>query len=134
MTLAATLIGSGVGAEELTVTTAPPVVVHTVPQAGATEVEPTVTELAVTFSKDMRDGSWTWGKLSDATFPPVTSPPQFQDKRRCVLPVRLAPGKTYVVWINTEQIRHFTDTDGRPAVPYLLVFQTKRESNMDSPE
>jgi hypothetical protein len=124
--LSAVLIGTAVWGEDLTITTAPPVVVHTIPQAGATEIDPTLTALQVTFSKDMRDGHWTWWKLSDATFPPLAGQPQFTDKRTCILPVKLEPGKTYVVWINTEQTANFKDTDGRPAVPYLLVFQTKR--------
>ena len=35
------------------------------------------------------------------------------------------PGKTYVLWINTQKHNAFRDTRGNPAVPYLLVFQTK---------
>jgi hypothetical protein len=47
-----------------------------------------------------------------------------KDKKTCVLPVKLESGKTYVVWLNSEKIENFKDSDGRAAVPYLLVFRT----------
>jgi RNA polymerase sigma-70 factor (ECF subfamily) len=38
---------------------------------------------------------------------------------------KLEPGKTYVLWFNQGRFNSFRDTDNNPAVPYLLVFQTK---------
>src|SRR5262249_28757360 len=38
----------------------PPVVVKTIPEAGATNVSPGTIEIKVTFSKEMADGSWSW--------------------------------------------------------------------------
>src|SRR5687768_12050423 len=38
----------------------PPVVVKTVPEAGAQNVAPGEVEIRVTFSKKMKDGSWSW--------------------------------------------------------------------------
>ena len=49
-----------------------------------------------------------------------------QLKRTCVLPVKLEPGKTYAIWLNSQKFGNFKDTDGRSAVPYLLVFRTGR--------
>lgn len=46
------------------------------------------------------------------------------DRRTCVMPVKLAPGRTYVVWINRGKFDSFRDTGNNPAVPYLLVFGT----------
>jgi hypothetical protein len=48
------------------------------------------------------------------------------DKRTCVLKVKLESGKTYAIWVYTEKFTNFKDADGRPAVPYVLVFQTRR--------
>jgi len=31
----------------------------------------------------------------------------------------------YVLWFNRARFNSFRDTDNNPAVPYLLVFQTK---------
>ena len=44
---------------EPTVANMPPVVVKTIPQSGDLEVDPGLTEIRVTFSKDMMDGSWS---------------------------------------------------------------------------
>jgi len=114
-------------AADVTVGTAPPVVVKTVPQAGADDVDAALGQLTVTFSKEMTDGSWSWAVLSKESFPPLAGKPRFlADKRTCVLPVRLEPGKTYAVWINTSKLGNFKDAAGQSAVPYLLVFQTRK--------
>ena len=41
------------------------------------------------------------------------------------MPVKLEPGKTYVVGVNSERFRNFKDEKGHPALPYLIVFRTK---------
>ena len=46
-------------AASISLETAPPVVVKTIPAAGATDVEPGLTEIRVTYSKAMQDGSWS---------------------------------------------------------------------------
>ena len=112
--------------DELSERKAPPVVVKTIPPSGATEVDPDLRELRVTFSKPMRDGSWSWVKLNDTTFPVMTSTPRFlPNNQTCVMPVKLQPGKLYAVWINFEGATNFKDTDGQAALPYLLIFKTK---------
>jgi RNA polymerase sigma factor (sigma-70 family) len=112
----------------VSVKTLPPVVVRTVPAAGDVSVDATKTsEIRVTFSKDMADNSWSWSQISDETFPKITGKIRYdKDKRTCILPVKLEPGKTYVIWLNSEKFENFKDADGKPAVPYLLVFETKR--------
>jgi hypothetical protein len=122
------LLGLGARADEPTVENALPVVVKTIPMAGAEDVDPKLTEIKVTFSKDMMDESWSWVQLSDATFPKIEGKIRYEkDKRTCVLPVKLEAGKTYAVWINfAEKFENFKDTDGRVAVPYQLVFKTKK--------
>ena len=118
-------VGQG---DKVSVATMPPVVVKTVPQAGNTHVDAaTVTSVQVTFSKQMADGSWAWANISADSFPTMTGQPSYDKKRRtCTLPVKLEPGKAYAIWLNTEKFQDFRDTDGRPAIPYLLVFETKK--------
>src|SRR5436853_4146816 len=83
------------------VKTAPPVVVTTEPRAGADDVDPALTEIKVTFSKDMQNGNWAFAQLSKETFPQTTGKPHYlDDKRTCVLPVKLEPGKTYILALN----------------------------------
>jgi RNA polymerase sigma-70 factor (ECF subfamily) len=120
-------LGAPTRADEVTLEAVPPVVVKTVPEAGAAGVDPKLTEIKVTFSKDMQDGSWSWSTLSKESFPEVDGKPKYlADKRTCVLPVKLEAGKTYAVWVNTEQFGNFKDAQGQSAVPYLLVFKTKK--------
>lgn len=122
----AMLLGSAAIADEVTLDTVPPVVVSTFPAAGSAEVDPALKEIRVTFSKTMRDGSWSWAMIDRAHFPRQAGDPKFSgDKLTCLLPVELEPGKTYAIWVNSEKLRSFSDTEGRPAVPYLLVFRTK---------
>ena len=113
--------------QEVTVKTMPPSVVKTIPQAGDTAVDPATKEIRVTFSKDMlTDRMWAVVQTSKETFPSVDGKIHYlDDQRTCVIPVKLEPGKTYVLWFNRAQFNSFRDTDNNPAVPYLLVFQTK---------
>ena len=113
-------------AEEITLDSARPVVIKSVPEAGSASVDPSTTEIRVTFSKQMQPGVWSWGMVDKETYPGTSEAPKYlDDKRTCVLPVKLQPGKTYAVWINTEKLQNFKDTKGMVAVPYLLVFKTR---------
>jgi RNA polymerase sigma-70 factor (ECF subfamily) len=125
--LVGSLTGAAARADDVTLESVPPVVVKTVPEAGTADVDSRRTEIKVTFSKEMQDGSWSWVTHSKESFPKGEGKPKYlADKRTCVLPVKLEPGKTYAVWVNSEKFGNFKDTDGRSAVPYLLVFKTKK--------
>ncbi len=105
----------------------PPVVVQTVPESGAADVDPNLVELRVTFSTPMLDGNWAWTIWGDEHFPEMTGQPHYlADGRTCVLPVRLKPGKLYATWLNSEYHQGFMDTDDQRAMPYLLIFQTRQ--------
>jgi len=109
-----------------TVANQSPVVVETWPVAGAHDVPPGPMEIRVRFSKPMTADSWSWSTAWENSTPESAGNPHYlNDGRTCVLPVKLAPGTTYGFWLNSEKFRNFTDRDGRPAVPYLLMFSTK---------
>ena len=115
-------------ADEITLEKARPVVIKSVPESGADAVSPDTTEISVTFSKPMKAGSWSWAMLDKESYPGTNEPPKYlEDKKTCVLPVKLQPGKTYAVWINSEKLAGFKDTKEQPAVPYLLVFKTREK-------
>ncbi|HOO77645.1 MAG TPA: Ig-like domain-containing protein [bacterium] len=117
----------GAAAAEISVRSMPPVVVATVPVAGALEVDPSLGEIKVTFSKDMQtERMWSWVRITRETFPEIEADKihYLPDRRTCVLPVRLEPGRTYAMWINSLENDTFRDTENNPAVPYLLVFRT----------
>ena len=107
----------------------PPVVVKTFPESGASGVDPALAELRVTFNAPMKVGQWAWCTWGEGPeyFPEMRGTARYlEDGRTCVLPVTLAPGKVYAVWINTREHVSFQDRSGRPAVPYLLIFETRK--------
>ncbi len=131
MMLLAGVLAIGVGIvqaeNKITVKSMPPVVVKTFPQAGETTVDSSIKEISVTFSKEMMTKNmWSWVMVSKESFPDISGEVKYlKDKKTCVAPVNLEPGKTYAIWFNSQNHNAFRDTDNNPAVPYLLVFQTK---------
>jgi RNA polymerase sigma-70 factor (ECF subfamily) len=127
MTLAAGA-GAAEPAKEVSIKAMPPSVVKTVPSAGDTAVDPALKEIKFTFSKDMNTNrNWSFCQISKETYPELAGEIHYlDDKRTCVLPVKLQPGKTYVIWANRAQFNNCRDAGNHPAVPYLLVFETRK--------
>ena len=74
----------------------------------------------------MQDGSWSWVKAFDETFPKMTGKPHFTpDKRTCVLPGSLDPGKAYVIWLNHPPSQHFQNQNGHQP---LRTFSSSRRA------
>ena len=104
----------------------PAVVVKTVPEAGSKDVAPGEMEIKVTFSKEMSDGSWSWASAWQNSEPEFIGKPKYlNDRKTCVVKVKLEPGKSYGWWLNSQKFGNFKDTNGRSSVPYLLVFKVK---------
>ncbi|MCW5552913.1 MAG: Ig-like domain-containing protein [Verrucomicrobiae bacterium] len=125
-----TALGANViGAEktpDVSVKNMPPSVVKTIPAPGETAVDPALKEICVTFSKDMlTNRMWSVCQISKETFPESAGPIRYVDQRTCVMPVKLEPGRTYVLWFNRGQFNAFRDAQNQPSVPYLLVFETR---------
>ena len=117
------LAGGGISVQSM-----PPVVVESFPQAGDTKVDPAISEVRVTFSKDMMTNNmWSWVIHTKGSFPEIAGEVRYlADGRTCVAPVKLYPGRKYAIWFNSPNYRHnaFRDRANNPAVPYLLVFET----------
>ncbi|MCK4298142.1 MAG: Ig-like domain-containing protein, partial [Planctomycetes bacterium] len=108
-------------------TEGPPRIVSTAPPAGATDVDPHLSEISVAFDRDMARGfSWTGG---GQVYPEVTDRPQWVDNRTCVLPVKLEEGRYYRVGINSKSHRNFKAAYGAPALPTAIYFCTKGSSD-----
>lgn len=104
----------------------PPVVVKTVPEAGSKNVAPGEMEIKVTFSKEMKNNSWSWSTAWKDSSPEMLGKPRYEaDGKTCVIKVKLEAGKTYAYWLNSQKFVNFKDKGGHSAVPYLLAFQTK---------
>ena len=105
-------------------TTPYPQVVETTPAAGSTEIDPKLTEISVTFDRDMSEGmSWTGG---GAEFPgDVSRKATWIDKRTCVLPVKLKKAAYFRVGINSKSYQNFKAADGTATPPSAIFFTTK---------
>ena len=107
----------------------PPKIVATSPAVGATDVDPGLTEITVTFDQEMGGGmSWTGG---GPEFPPVPEgqKAQWRDKRTCVLPVKLEAGHYYRMGINSTSHQNFSSDHGLAARPSAIYFTTQGASD-----
>src|SRR5581483_2345726 len=104
---------------------AAPKILFTKPVEGATDVDPGLREITVTFDQDMGEGfSWTG---SGPEFPPSADgeKPQWRGKRTCVLPVKLEAGHHYRVGINAPSFHNFCSAEGTAVEPSSISFTTK---------
>jgi hypothetical protein len=102
-----------------------PKILFTKPANGATDVDPGLTEITVTFDQDMSEGfSWTGGGPEYPPAPEGTQA-QWRGKRTCVLPVKLEAGHHYRVGINSPSYRNFRSAGGEPAELSSISFTTK---------
>lgn len=102
-----------------------PRVVALDPPQGATDVDPSTTLLRATFDRPM-EGSWSWVTEGSDSFPPTTGDAYFEaNARTAALPVRLEPGRSYVVWLNSGEFRLFRDVEGTPSEPLRWTFTTR---------
>jgi Peptidase family S41/Bacterial Ig-like domain len=106
----------------------PPTVVKSVPIDGATDVDPGLTEIRITFDQPMdpRGFSFVGG---GETWPgtPGTRP-RWVDDRTCALPVTLRPKHNYSLGVNNQTFTNFRSVQGEAAVPFPLSFTTAASS------
>jgi RNA polymerase sigma-70 factor (ECF subfamily) len=102
-----------------------PVVVSMSPANGAVGVDPRTTELRVEFSVPMGGGfSWTGGGEGYPAAREGQRPRWTEDRRACVLPVRLEPNRSYRLGLNSPSHRNFQSAAGVPLDPLVYTFQT----------
>lgn len=117
------------GAAPATDPQGPPRIVSTSPAVGATDVDPGVSEISVTFDRDMGGGcSWTGG---GPVYPTIDQGKkiEWRDRRTCVLPVKLESGRYYRVGINSKSHQNFRSAKGVPARPSVIYFTTEGASD-----
>jgi beta-lactamase regulating signal transducer with metallopeptidase domain len=109
------------GAEE----SGPPQIVKLTPENGATEVDPSLTELEVTFDRPMAGGfSWAGGGERFPTIPEGQKPSWSADRKTCTLPVVLEPNKQYQLGLNSRSFKNFASAEGVPLEPVVYEFRT----------
>jgi hypothetical protein len=101
-----------------------PQIVAMTPANGAKDVDPATTELRVTFNVPMGGGfSWTGG---GSNHPEVTGHPYWtEDRKTCVLPVKLKPNWDYMLGLNSPSHKNFQSESGIPLEPVRYQFSTR---------
>ena len=106
-----------------------PQIVSTTPARGASDVDPALKEITVTFDQDMEEGmSWT-GAGPEVPPTPEGKQAHWRDKRTCVLPVKLQSGHHYRIGINSVSHRNFRSAAGVPALTSAIWFTTSGTSD-----
>ena len=104
-----------------------PRIVTMEPANGATDVDPAIKELRVTFSVPMGGGfSWTGG---GANYPKGREGERIHwsaDGLTCTMPVTLEPGKSYRLGLNSLSHKNFSSRGGVPLDPVAYMFQTRQ--------
>lgn|GEM_PF-626399 len=109
-------------------------VIGTDPPSGSGNVSPELREIRIRFSAPVKRNSWSLVSESAGTFPELLGDPRFERDPSggaegvsvCVLPVRLLPGTTYALGVNSQGRRGFRSASEEADVcaPFVLVFRT----------
>jgi hypothetical protein len=99
-----------------------PSIVTATPAPGST-VAPGSTTFRVTFSQDMREGSYSLVRHGSAPFPPVTTI-DVENGDTVVFTADLEPARTYSFWFNSPRYTGFRSLAGVPLEPYLYTVTT----------
>lgn len=105
-----------------------PVVIATTPRDGDLQVDPELVQITATFNEAMDHSGWSWVTEVGRETPSITGLPFYADELTTVLPVRLDPATTYVLWVNSPDdadLRKFTNLDGVSARAHRIGFTTR---------
>ncbi len=98
------------------------------PPQGARDVDPARDFLAVTFDREMDPEGWSWVIENPETAPELGDARFDAARRTNTVAVRLEPGRTYVVWVNSAQYDYFRDRDRVSAAPLRWTFTTRGDA------
>ncbi len=110
-----------------------PRVLSMTPAHMATDVDPGLKEITVTFDRPMKTDrfSWTGDK---GEFPNTQGESSYDETgMTCTLRVNLSPGRSYWVGINSDSHKNFQAADGTPASRHVILFSTKDSQGKPTP-
>lgn len=103
-----------------------PQVIKCFPANNSEDVDPALDHIYVVFNEEMMPGNFAWAYTNKEDFPQKTGEPYYTDHfTKSVLPVKLEPGKTYEIWINSKTLPYFKDKSGNSAIPFRWTFKTR---------
>jgi len=102
-----------------------PAIVSMDPPNGATNVDPNLKEIRVTFNVEMGGGfSWCGGGANFPESPEGGRARWSEDKKTCFRPVQLKPNWDYRLGINAYSFKNFSSAWGVPVDPVSYTFTT----------
>ena len=111
-----------------------PQIVSSSPARGATDVDPALKEITVTFDQDMEEGMSLTGGGPEFPQIPEGQKGHWRDKRTCVLPVKLQSGHRYRLGVNSPSYRNFRSAAGVAALTSAIWFTTSGTPDTTKPE
>lgn len=103
------------------------------PPLDATGVDPARTTLSVVFDRPMDRDGWAWVTEDPETAPDIASSSWDATATTNTSQVKLAPGRTYVLWINSPSYLYFRDLAGRTVEPVRWTFSTAAADGAPQP-
>ena len=101
-------------------------IVNMLPKNGSKKVDPSLTEIKVTFDRPMGQGfSWTGGGAEFPTIPEGQKPSWSADRMTATLPVTLKPNASYRLGLNSPSFKNFASADGVPLEPVVYKFRNE---------
>jgi hypothetical protein len=95
-----------------------------IPANGATDVDPSLTAIQVTFDRPMKDGSWALVG-GGPHCPETTGRPSYDSRRTTwIVPVKLKPEWDYEFYLNRGQYDSFRSAEGVPLESVHVTFST----------
>jgi hypothetical protein len=103
-----------------------PKVVSMIPANGAKDVDPSLTEIRVTFDRPMQDGSWSLVG-GGPQHPETTGRPRYDSARTTwIVPVKLKPEWDYEFYLNRGQYDSFRSAEGVSLESVHVTFATAK--------
>lgn len=104
-----------------------PKIVKMAPANGATDADAAATELRIEFDKPMGKGtSFSGGGETYPETPDGQNPKWSEDRRTCIVPVKLRPGQEYKMSLNAPPYASFRSEWGVPLAPAEYAFRTAK--------
>jgi len=104
-----------------------PKVVSMVPKHGATDVDPQLKEIKVTFDRSMKDKAWSVVG-GGPHFPKIAGEVSYDTSRKVfTIPVKLKRAWRYECWLNRGKYTAFQSEDGVPLESVHVEFRTRAE-------
>ena len=104
-----------------------PKIVSLIPADGAQDVDPGLEAIVVTFDRPMKRGNIAVMVLDQAKFPATPGRVVYNPTGTVLkIPVKLEPGREYVLGLNGEGYLVMQDDLGHPLAPVVIKFRTRK--------